>query len=367
MAPNKTKSMPSMKELQEVLAALESEGNITMGNQGEPAPLDELFDDSYFYHILHGNVKRESFEIAPVAKPPSATAQTNAGDEDDKSKDGALRELTSTSTLATLKFEVITLPQGCSWGDDPDVYGARVLVRPGFTATLNALNLASSNQTSSSSPSSPPQLVFMAVGPRDIGRSSLCYYLVHEFFKAGQDVVFSDPIFTSALIDQKYYGCYTPQIDKHETIHRLVTSQPSLKPVWWICDDGWLPIKGTQCHVLVTSLSNQADADWKTIHKKRKLPRAVQFHIPKWSSDEIKAGLIVTLANVSAKGDSSRTETVLTDMSLDPEQESLLNGLYGRFQGNPRSTFEWAMLKWGRKPPAKPAKTKKTTTPKKKI
>ncbi|KAG0018161.1 hypothetical protein BGZ80_007486 [Entomortierella chlamydospora] len=321
--------MPSMKELQDLLEALDAEGSLSIGGGEESANLDDLYEDSYLYAILHNKVKHDTIEIAVVST--AATSQENTGE---------------TSPPSTHSFDVLILPKEYSWGDDHESLGRKILIRPGYAAVLAALLSASRTNQS-------PQTIFMATGSPGIGRSCLAYYLVYKIFEAGHDIVISDPMFTNAFIDKQYYSCYSPHLEKHTAIYQAISStQPSSstpstpstpsspqpkKPTWWICDDGFLPIKGTQCHVLVTSATAQADKCIETLHKKHKLITPVQFQIPKWSLDEIKAGLIVSLSEVGAD---------ITDASITKDQEVTLENLYKKFKGSPRKIFAWVNSNW---------------------
>ncbi|KAF8939523.1 hypothetical protein EDD21DRAFT_360652 [Dissophora ornata] len=313
MAPPKKEKMPSMKELQDLLAALDAEGGLSIGggDGAESTNLDDLYEDSYFHAILHNNIKQDSVEITP-----STTTTSPAPSQEDQEKQ---------ETSSPVKFDVLTLPEGCSWGDDHESLGSGMLVRPGYAAVLTALTTC--NPASHS--------IFMATGTPGIGKSCLAYYLAYKLFKAGHDIVVSDPMFTSAFVDKQYYSCYSPHLEKHPNIFKVITSKSSTKkPTWWICDDGFLPIKGTRCQVLVTSATAQADSDVETIHKKDKLlPTPIQFQIPKWSLDEIKAGLIVSLSGTGAP---------MTDALLNKEQELALDSMFKKFKASPRKIFAWA-------------------------
>ncbi|KAF9911240.1 hypothetical protein EC991_004464 [Linnemannia zychae] len=313
MAPPKQQKMPSMKELQDLLEALDAEGGLAIGGGDESANLDDLFEDSYFYAILHKNVKQDSFKISSTETTTTATTPAES---------------------TTLTFEALTLPQECSWGDDHETHGSLLLVRPGYQAVLSAItSIPSSTAT---------QTIFMATGPSGIGKSSLAYFLVHKLFSAGHDVVISDPMFTNAFIDSQYYSCYSPHLAKHTNIHNAITAtSPSTtnkdkKPTWWICDDGFLPTKGTTCNIIVTgSTSATVDKDVDTIRKKNKLALPVQFQIPKWSLDEIKAGLLVSMS-LTGKDSPAMTR----------EQEVVLESLFKKFRGNPKKTFAWVKGNW---------------------
>ncbi|KAF9126337.1 hypothetical protein BGW39_006703 [Mortierella sp. 14UC] len=323
MAPPKQQKMPSMKELQSLLEALDAEGGLAIGGGDESANLDDLFEDSYFYAILHKSVKQDSFKVSSTATTTTSATQDSTD---------TTNTATTTSAPTTLTFETVTLPQECSWGDDHETLGSQLLVRPGYQTALSAITSTSNAAT---------QTIFMATGPSGIGKSSLAYYLVHKLFSAGHDVVISDPMFTNAFIDNQYYSCYSPHLEKHAHIHKAITATPAAtnkdkKPTWWICDDGFLPTKGTTCNVLVTgSTSTTVDKDVDTICKKNKLTLPVQFQIPKWSLDEIKAGLLVALS-LTGKDSPAMTN----------EQEVVLESLFKKFKGNPKKTFAWVKKNW---------------------
>jgi hypothetical protein len=282
--------------------------------------LDDLFEDSYFHAILHNNVKQDSFEITCISTPADTTTTP------------------PTAPAATQTFETLTLPQECAWGDDHESLGSQLLVRPGYQSVLSAI-------TSISTTPSTSQTIFMATGASGIGKSSLAYYLVHKLHAAGYDVVISDPMFTNALLDNQYFSCYSPHLEKHAAIRAAISTPPSpsttssekkKKPTWWVCDDGFLPTKGTTCHVIVTgSTSTTAEKDTDTIRKKSKLAQPVQFQIPKWSLDEIKAGLLVSLSSTSKDSP-----------SMTKEQEMVLESLFKKFKGNPKKTFAWVKENW---------------------
>ncbi|KAF9141695.1 hypothetical protein BGX30_004284 [Mortierella sp. GBA39] len=318
MAPPKKQKMPSMKELQDLLATLDAEGGLAIGGGDEPANLDDLYEDSYFHAILHNNVKQDSFSIPSIPTPTSDDTTTT----------------TTPSTPTTLTFETLILPQECAWGDDHESLGRQLLVRPGYQSVLSAITSASSSS------STPQQTIYMATGGSGIGKSSLAYFLVHKLHAAGHNVVISDPMFTNALLDDQYYSSYSPHLEKHPSIHAAISTPPSSsktkKPTWWICDDGFLPIKGTNCHVIVTgSTATTADKDTDTIRKKNKLVQPVQFQIPKWSLDEIKAGLLVSLSSTSKDSP-----------PMTKEQEAVLESLFKKFKGNPKKTFAWVKENW---------------------
>ncbi|KAH7059395.1 hypothetical protein BKA57DRAFT_444724 [Linnemannia elongata] len=317
MAPPKQQKMPSMKELQDLLAALDAEGGLAIGGGDESANLDDLFEDSYFHAILHNNVKQDSFSISSISTSTPDDTTT-----------------TTTPSTPTLTFETLTLPQECAWGDDHESLGRQLLVRPGYQSVLSAITSASSSS------STPQQTIYMATGGSGIGKSSLAYFLVHKLHAAGHNVVISDPMFTNALLDNQYYSSYSPHLEKHPSIHTAIStpssSSTTKKPTWWICDDGFLPIKGTNCHVIVTgSTATTADKDTDTIRKKNKLVQPVQFQIPKWSLDEIKAGLLVSLSSTSKDS-----------LAMTKEQEAVLESLFKKFKGNPKKTFAWVKENW---------------------
>ncbi|KAF9154962.1 hypothetical protein BG015_011458 [Linnemannia schmuckeri] len=316
MAPPKQQKMPSMKELQDLLQALDAEGGLAIGGGDESANLDDLFEDSYFHAILHNNVNQDSFAISSMLTSTTSDETTTAA-----------------PSATTVTFETLTLPQECAWGDDHESLGSQLLVRPGYQSVLSAIISTSASSTTDTS-----QTIFMATGGSGIGKSSLAYYLVHQLHAAGHNVVISDPMFTNALLEKQYYSCYSPHLEKHSTIHNAISTPPSStkKPTWWICDDGFLPIKGTNCHVIVTgSTATTADKDTDTIRKKNKLAQPVQFQIPKWSLDEIKAGLLVSLSSTS------KESTAMTK-----EQEAVLESLFKKFKGNPKKTFAWVKENW---------------------
>ncbi|KAG0272210.1 hypothetical protein BGZ95_012048 [Linnemannia exigua] len=319
MAPPKKQKMPSMKELQGLLEALDAEGGLAIGGGEESANLDDLFEDSYFYAILHNKVKQNSFSISSIA----TTATQDSTD-------------TTTTAPTTLTFETLVLPQECSWGDDHETLGSELLVRPGYQAVLSAIT----STPSSNNITTPTQTIFMATGASGIGKSSLAYFLVHKLFSAGHHVIISDPMFTNAFIDGQYYSCYSPHLEKHTIIHNAITATTAhndkKKPTWWICDDGFLPTKGTTCNVLVTgSTSATVDKDVDSIRKKNKLALPVQFQIPKWSLDEIKAGLLVSMSLTSKDSP-----------DITNEQEAVLETLFKKFKGNPKKTFAWVKKNW---------------------
>ncbi|KAG0218890.1 hypothetical protein BGX33_005631 [Mortierella sp. NVP41] len=318
--------MPSMKELQDLLEALDAEGGLAIGGGDESANLDDLFEDSYFHPILHNNVKQDTLEISSITTTTATSSTDNTSQETD-------------TTPTNISFETLALPQECAWGDDHEVFSSQILVRPGYAAVVAAIT-----QASISSSTTSPQTIFMATGPSGIGKSCLAYFLVHKLFAAGHNVVISDPMFTNALIENQYYSSYSPHLEKHPAIFQAISStSPSgtnnkKKPTWWICDDGFLPIKGTQCHVLVTGTTPiNVDRDVETIRKKNKLALPVQFQIPKWSLDEIKAGLLVSLSSSASSKDTPQ---------MTKDQEAVLETLFKKFKGNPKKTFTWVKENW---------------------
>ncbi|KAG0047043.1 hypothetical protein BGZ83_007837 [Gryganskiella cystojenkinii] len=328
MAPPKKQSapaMPSMKELQDLLAQLDAEGGLAIGGGegAESANLDDLYEDLYFHAILHDTIEQGTIEITS----PNTT----------KSSDNT----TTSPTTKTTKFDILSLPKECSWGDDHESLGHQMLIRPGYDAVLAALTGASTK--------SDHQAIFMASGAAGLGKSCLAYYLAYKLFKAGHDVVISDPMFTNAFIDRTYYSCYSPHLEKHSTIHeaikRSAASSASAAPtsaegrcLWWICDDGFLPIKGAQCHMVVNS--TQVDKDVDTIRKRKMNATPVQFQIPGWSLEEIKCGLLVSLATSS---DPATTEKA---NAVTQEQDQVLEGLYRRLKANPGKIFGWVKENW---------------------
>ncbi|KAF9353527.1 hypothetical protein BGX34_011522 [Mortierella sp. NVP85] len=234
MAP-RNQRMPSMKELQDLLEALDAEGGLDIVgmDETESANLDDLFEDSYFHAILHDNIQKDSIQL--TAETPSETPC----------------------------FEALMIPKECSWGDDHESLGSRLLVRPGYSAVMAALL----GSTDPSTDSEKPQSIFMATGSPGIGKSCLVYYLAYKLFEAGHDIV--------------------------------------------------------------------AEKAVATMHKKHKLPMPVQFQIPKWSLDEIKAGLIISLSTLPGPGP-----------SITKEQEVVLQDLFVKFKGNPKKIFTWVKSYW---------------------
>ncbi|KAF9206199.1 hypothetical protein BGZ49_002848 [Haplosporangium sp. Z 27] len=341
MAPKKEK-MPSMKELQDLLAALDAEGGLSMGGGEESANLDDLYEDSYLHAILHNKINQDKVKI-----PTTTPSQEEELQDSDKTPQGK-----NTSSPSTYTFDTLNLPQGYSWGDDHETLGQGLLVRPGYAAVLSAL-LSTSHPDKQTS-----QSIFLATGSPGIGRSCLAYYLVYKIFEAGHDIVISDPMFTNAFVNGQYYSCYSPHLEKHTVIYQAISStspssSPSKKPTWWICDDGFLPIKGAKCQVLVTVATAQIDKSIETIHKKNKLAMPVQFQIPKWSMDEIKAGLLVSMSEVAPR---------ITDISLTKDQELVIEDLFVKFKGSPRKIFVWVKSNWATEAESKAkSKTKNKT------
>ncbi|KAG0086572.1 hypothetical protein BGZ93_008725 [Podila epicladia] len=333
--------MPRMKELQDLLAELDAEGGLNIGGaeNGEPANLDDLYEDSYFHAILHKSVKENSIKVA--TNNESKNKEEEEGEEEEEAE-----EESNDTTTEPLIFNVLTLPRECSWGDDHESLGHQMLVRPGYSAVLTALTSAPASR-----PDGSP-VIYMAAGSSGIGKSCLAYYLAFKLFELGHDIVISDPMFTNAFLQDQYYSCYSPHLTRHQAIFDAISSAPSSlpseKPIWWICDDGYLPVRHTQCHVLVTTTTtvsgpSQKDVDIGTI-RKRKLGEPTVFHIPKWSIDEIKAGLLATL--------SESPESV---PSISPEQEAVLEGLFKKFKSNPRKIFGWVKTNWVTPMPSSPS------------
>ncbi|KAF9929102.1 hypothetical protein BGZ67_006586 [Mortierella alpina] len=327
--------MPSMKELQDLLAVLDAEGGLAIGGGGEEtesANLDELYEDSYFHAILHSNIQELSIGVAhtdprqDTAEEKSAPSQNQEEEQQETRPSGERTE-----------FKVLLLPKECSWGDDHEALSSQLLVRTGYATVLSALTQSSA---------STAQSIFVAAGPPGIGKSCLAYYLALKLFEAGHDVVVSDPMFTNALIDRQYSSCYSPHLEKHSAIFQAITSVPSAagsptaskKATWWICDDGFLPVKGTKCQVVVSCATSTVDKDIEVIRKKNKLPLPVQFQIPQWSMDEIKAGLLVSLASVTSSG--------TTPIAITKEQEAVLESLFSKYKGNPKRIFAWVKANW---------------------
>lgn len=239
------------------------------------------------------------------------------------------------TTESTAKFDILTLPEECSWGDDHESLGHQMLIRPGYEAVLAALTSASSK---------PDTSIFMASGPVGVGKSCLAYFLAYKLFKAGHDVVISDPMFTNAFIDKTYYSCYSPHLDKHTAIHDAIMKAPSSastqkgRCTWWICDDGYLPVKGAKCHIVVNTSSVNKDVE--TIRKRKLAATPVQFQIPTWSLDEIKVGLLVSLATATDPASTEKAKAVTK------EQDQVLEGLYKKMKANPRKIFGWVKENW---------------------
>ncbi|KAG0206497.1 hypothetical protein BGX28_002080 [Mortierella sp. GBA30] len=337
MAPPKKEKMPSMKELQDLLAALDAEGGLSIGGDGtESANLDDLYEDSYFYAILHNAVKELSINIS--SNPSNVDIEDRAAASSSQNERKNEQQTGSSSNSPTVEFKVLQLPEECSWGDDHESLGSRMLVRSGYAAVFSALTGVSTSSASA-------QSIFVASGSPGIGKSCLAYYLAYKLFEAGHDVVVSDPMFTNAFVDRQYYSCYSPHLEKHTAIFQAITTasvtttvDKKTKSTWWICDDGFLPIKGTRCQVFVVSSTATVEKDVETIRKKNKLPVPVQFQIPKWSLDEIKAGLLVSLSSMSTISSSTPAMT--------REQEVILEGLFSKFKGNPKKIFAWVKANW---------------------
>ncbi|KAF9575333.1 hypothetical protein EC968_003384 [Mortierella alpina] len=336
MAPPKKEKMPSMKELQDLLAVLDAEGSLAIGGDGgedaESGNLDELYEDSYFHAILHHNIQELPINVTHTDSEHDTVEAKTVPSQNQEEPQQETRP-----SSATTEFKVLQLPKECSWGDDHESLGSQLLVRSGYAAVLSALTQSSA---------STAQSIFVAAGSPGIGKSCLAYYLAHKLFEAGHDVVVSDPMFTNALIDGQYSSCYSPHLERHSTIFQAITSAPSAagsptaskKATWWICDDGFLPIKGTKCLVVVSSATSSVDKDIEVIRKKNKLPLPVQFQIPQWSLDEIKAGLLVSLASVISSG--------TTPIAMTKEQEALLESLFSKYKGNPKKIFAWVKAHW---------------------
>ncbi|KAF9428656.1 hypothetical protein BGZ94_001577 [Podila epigama] len=377
--PKKSTKMPRMKELQDLLAELDAEGTLNQINGGEPVDLDDLFEDSYFHAILHNSVKESAIQVSSIH------TETTSKDKDD-TKDSTPQQSDSDDTTSH-PFNVLTLPRECSWGDDHESLGHQMLVRPGYAAVLTAL-LSPPAVPASNSEGSP--VILIANGLPGIGKSCLAYYLVFKLFEAGHDVVISDPMFTNAFIQKRYYSCYSPHLSRHATIYEAIssastpapasntdattssssssssasTSNSTLsKPLWWICDDGFLPIKNARCNVLVNTTAtsssssssssssgpSQKDLAIETI-RKRKLGQPTVFQIPKWSLLEVKAGLLATLS-----------ESPASIPTISPEQDAVLASLFQKFKGNPRKIFKWIKSNWVT--PASPSHLSPSTTP----
>ncbi|KAF9954734.1 hypothetical protein BGZ70_010476 [Mortierella alpina] len=336
MAPPKKEKMPSMKELQDLLAVLDAEGSLAIGGGGdetESANLDELYEDSYFHAILHRNIQELSIAVAHTDSKQDTAEEKPVSSENQEEQ----QQETTRPSGTTTEFKVLQLSKECSWGDDHESLGSQLLVRSGYASVLSALTQSSA---------STAQSIFVAAGSPGIGKSCLAYYLAYKLFEAGHDVVVSDPMFTNALIDRQYSSCYSPHLEKHSAILQAITSAPSAagsltankKTTWWICDDGFLPIKGTKCHVVVSSATSTVDKDIDVIRKKNKLPLPVQFQIPQWTLDEIKAGLLVSLGSVTSSG--------ATPVAITKEQEAVLESLFSKYKGNPKKIFAWVKANW---------------------
>ncbi|KAF9167855.1 hypothetical protein DFQ26_002836 [Actinomortierella ambigua] len=271
--------MPSMKELQELLAQLDAEGGLAIGaeDRNDTGNLDDLYEDSYLHAILHNNVKEEQI--------PAPFSPKEEGDNNVPS---------SPSSSSSTVVDVLSLPADRFWGDDHEQLGSKLYVRNGFKLLISSL-LSSSSSSSS-------RTWMMATGAKGSGKSCLAHYLAYKLFQAGKDIVISDSMFTNALINKEYSSCYTPHIDRHPTIHAAVTAKSGSssaaegdkksEQLWWICDDGVVPVAGTTCNVFMTSLANKADAVTEELTKQKKLPSPTVFAIPRWSLDEMEAALV---------------------------------------------------------------------------
>lgn len=289
----------------------------------ESANLDDLYEDSYFHAIMHGTIKQETIDI-PTHNSNSTTSSSTTESES-----------ATPTTTSTTKFDILSLPKACSWGDDHESLGHQMLIRPGYEAVLSALTSASTKAE---------QSIFMALGPKGVGKSCLAYFLAYKLFQAGHDVVISDPMFTNAFIDKTYYSCYSPHLDKHTAIHEAIVKSPSATAsaeshsTWWICDDGYLPVKGAKCHMVVNTSSVDKDVD--TIRKRQLKATQVQFQIPTWSFEEIKCGLLVSLATEEDPASTEKAKTVTE------EQNQVLEGLFKKMKANPRKIFGWVKENW---------------------
>ncbi|KAG0031752.1 hypothetical protein BGZ81_000693 [Podila clonocystis] len=298
--------MPRMKELQDLLAELDAEGGLNIGGaeNGEPANLDDLYEDSYFHAILHKSVKESSIKVA--------TNNENKDKEEDEGEEEE-KEDSKDTTTEPLTFNVLTLPRECSWGDDHESLGHQMLVRPGYAAVLTALTSAPASR-----PDGSP-VIYMAAGSTGIGKSCLAYYLAFKLFELGHDIVISDPMFTNAFLQDQYYSCYSPHLTRHQAIFDAISSAPSSssseKPIWWICDDGYLPVRHTQCHVLVNTTTAVSGPSQKDV-------------------------------------DIESPESV---PSISPEQEAVLEGLFKKFKSNPRKIFGWVKTNWVTPAPSSPS------------
>lgn len=317
-----------MVKLHKAFASLISNPSMAV----ESANLDELYEDSYFHAILHNNVQELTVSVAHTRSEQDTTDDKPVPSEEQEEQQQEAR-----SSGATTEFKVLQLSKECSWGDDHESLGSQLLVRSGYAAVLSALTQSSA---------STAQSIFVAAGSPGIGKSCLAYYLAYKLLEAGHDVIMSDPMFTNALIDRQYSSCYSPHLEKHSAIFLAITSAPSTagsptaskKATWWICDDGFLPIKGTKCHVVVSSATSTVDKDIEVIRKKNKLPLPVQFQIPQWSLDEIKAGLLVSLSSVTPSG--------TAPIAITKEQEAVLESLFSKHKGNPKKIFAWVKTNW---------------------
>ncbi|KAF9977644.1 hypothetical protein BGZ73_005360 [Actinomortierella ambigua] len=309
-----TQRMPSMKELQELLAQLDAEGGLAIGaeDRNDTGNLDELYEDSYLHAILHNNVKEE--------KISSPFPHKESSSESDK--------------LPPAMVEVLSLPANRFWGDDHEQLGSKLFVRNGFKLVISSLLSSPSASTS--------RTWMMATGAKGSGKSCLAYYLAYKLFKAGKDIIISDAMFTNALINKEYSSCYTPHIDRHPTVHAAVTSKAGDKSsqLWWICDDGVAPVSGTTCNVFMTSLASKADQLTEELTKQKKLPSPTVFAIQRWSLDEIEAALVTVpgwLDREDLKG--------YDDDELQAEREQWKQ-LYLTCKANPRKILGFARDKF---------------------
>ncbi|KAF9913967.1 hypothetical protein BX616_009222 [Lobosporangium transversale] len=362
MAPPKKEKLPTMRELQDLLAALDAGGDLSIGGTDrESGNLDDLYKDSYFHAILHRTIKLESILVS--TSPPISSLSLETEVPQSSINCNSTTEslpLSSSSTVpapatqgfpkgTSHQFDVLTLPEECSWGDDHESLAQRLLIRPGYATVLTALLSAPSTPLPGAEKTLDTQSIFLATGSPGIGKSCLAYYLFYKLFEAGHDVVISDSLFTNAFVDRTYYSCYSPHLERHPAILQAITASsitaaattakaPKEKRTWWICDDGFLPVKGTKCNVLVTCTTAQTGQYINTIRRKNKLPMPVQFQISKWTIDEIKAGLIVSLASTLPHSSAEPT--------IPKEQEAVLETLCKEYKGCPRSIFAWVMENW---------------------
>ncbi|KAF9581419.1 hypothetical protein BGW38_001579, partial [Lunasporangiospora selenospora] len=344
MAPQKnSKAMPSMKDLQNLLETLEAEGGLAIGGGDGPANLDELYEDSYIYSVLHNKIMEDTVLVAHMSDElendqdteSTPTPETTATESSTSSSSD------NSDTSEKVSFKVLTLPKECYWGDDHESLGNQLLVRPGFDAVLSALLAAPSSSGA----------MYMAAGKRGIGKSCLAYYLFYKLFQAGHNVIISDPMFTNAFLNKTYHSCYSPHLEQHPALHEAITaassssSSPSSSPVtWWICDDGYLPIQGASCNMFVnatippSSSENKAEKEMEKL-RKRGLPTPIQFQISKWTMDEAVAGALVALDMVPASPSSSQ------DPFTTP-QKNLFAETYKKFKGNPRKMYGYLKPLW---------------------